>query len=180
MTRENVKGRNTLDMECPHCGRKIRGKAELCLFCGTRIEGAESTGTAREKRRRLPVWILVIAVIAALVSCALVARSGALLGIANELQNFSKATPTPTRVTRTPIPTNTPMPTYTPPPTQTPTPEATPTPELTPTPTPTANLLPETGGGASWTFALWALGGAILLFGWGWAWLWRCLKEWRE
>ncbi len=172
------------ETECPKCGRQIRGRAELCLFCGTRVAG--DAGAKAGEGRNLPVWVLVAGIILIFLCCVLATQSGALMNIVAELPSSlglrttttptstRKPSPTPT-VTRTP--TSTPMPVYTLTPTQTPTPRATPTPTQTSTQTPTTNgLLPESGGSASWLFTLWALGGAVTLLGW----LWRCIKGKQE
>jgi cell division septation protein DedD len=183
------------EIECPKCGRKIRGRGEMCLFCGTRIAKGAGGGAAREKRRKFPVWALGAGGVFILLCCVLAAQSGALMNIAAELQSSLTAT-TPlapaNEASSTPIPTNTPTPTSTPVPTtptpaQTPTPDATPTPEpmpmppgSTPTPTPATTLLPDTGRVTSWHLVLWALGGAMVLLGWGWSWLWHLSKGRRD
>ena len=160
------------ETECPKCGRRIKGRAELCLFCGTRIAGGKG-GTAG-KGRKFPVWALVAGVILIFLCGVLATQSGALMNIATGLQNSFQATMSPTSEslspptpTQPPTPTLTPAPTYTLTPTHTPTPQSTPTPELTPTSTPTATgLLPATGGQAGWPSAWWALGVVVILFGW--------------
>lgn len=180
------------EIVCPDCGRKIKGQAELCLFCGKRLEGRGGGRAARKGGRGFTLWVLVAGIILVLSCYALTTRSGALSGIAARLQDFKVAsifaeathTPTPTSPptpTRTPTPTQTPTPeaTSTPEPTKTPTPPPTLTPiyETTPTPTPPTTLMPETGRPASWPYALWALGGAMVLLGWGWRWLRHALRE---
>lgn len=180
------------EIVCPDCGRKIRGKAELCLFCGKRLEGRGGGRAASTGRRGFALWALVASIVLVLLCCALTTQSGALSGIATRLQDlevasiFTEATPTPTppstpTPTRTLTPTQTPTPeaTSTPEPTSTPTPPPTLTPiyETTPTPTPPTTLMPETGRAASWPHALWTLGGAMVLLGWGWRWLRRSRKE---
>ena len=168
------------EIECPKCGRQIKGKAELCLFCGTRVAGA--TGATAGKGRKVPIWAFVVGVILILLCCVLGTQSGALMNMATGFQNPFQATISPTSQapatetpTRTPTPTSMPAPTYTLAPPQTPTPLATPTGTSAPTLTPT-NLLPETGGGAGWPFALWTLGGAAIFT----SWMWRLRKQRRK
>jgi hypothetical protein len=184
------------EIACPNCGRRIKGQAELCLFCGKRLDGAADGGEAAETRAGFPFWVLVVAGAMILLCCGLTAQSGAISGVTTRLQDFAASasnlaeathtlvptnTPVPTP-TSTPTPTPTPEPTSTPAPTLTPTPEPTPTPthESMPTPTPPTPLLPDTGRTMGWRQAVWVIGMAMLLFGWGWSWLWHRLKGGRD
>jgi hypothetical protein len=178
-------------MECPGCGRQVRGQAELCLFCGRRLRGGAGGAAARAGGRGRSAWILVASILLILLGGVLIALSGALPGVAARLQSAYALVVTRIPVATRPsapaqalVPTNTPVPTPTPSstPTSTPTqtPQATPTPALIPTPTlppPDTSLLPKSGEVAGWPFALWAMGGVMMLLGWGWGWLRRRLTK---
>jgi hypothetical protein len=162
-------------MDCPNCGRTIRGKAEVCLVCGTRFQGGIE-GEGKKGRRLLP-WIiaanailLVLCIVIifllyrpALDVAALWSGVTETLGSAAETLGIVAVTPTPFP---TRIPTETPLPTSTP--TRTPTPTATPT--LTPSPTvdttlTPSTLLPEVGRPDGGPLVFWALGGALAFLG---------------
>ena len=165
------------EIQCPNCGRSIKGKAELCLFCGTRIQSSATEDTARGKLPPFLLWLLIASVPIALLCCVLIARSsGVLQSIASMLQTSPEVTVTPVGISSTTPLTRTPTPTLPPTPTPEPTAEAasptntpspTPTPNLqSPTPTPTTTFLPDTGQARYWPFVLPAVSGVVIFLSW--------------
>ena len=172
------------EIACPTCGKTIKGQAELCLFCGVRLDGATDGGGEAATRAGFPFWVLVVVGVVMLLCCGLTVQSGAIPGVTTRLQDFAGSISPSAEPTLTPVPTNTPVPTHTATPTRTPTPEATSTPaptspslestptptrESMPTPTPPTPLLPDTGRVIDWPQALWVPGTVMVLVGWLWS-----------
>ena len=105
------------EIVCPDCGRNIKGQAELCLFCGKRLEGRGGGRAGSKGGRGFTLWVLVAGIILVLSCYALTTRSGALSGIATRLQDLEIASIF-AEATHTPTPTPTPVPTTKPPLTQ--------------------------------------------------------------
>jgi hypothetical protein len=147
------------EVACKKCGRKVSGKADLCLFCGKKIPGRGHGRLTGGRKRGFPLGILLTALLLSCLCCVLGAQlepvrraTAAWLPYRESLTIPTDVpTPTPTAVVRrvsafTPIPID-----------ETSTPESG-----------TGGLLPESGGGASGNFVILVLGGALLLLGWLW------------
>ncbi len=59
-------------VKCPKCGRQVYEEAEQCHYCGHWID--------RQHRARLPMWVIVTAVICLLMAIFLTLMGGGLFG----------------------------------------------------------------------------------------------------
>jgi hypothetical protein len=143
------------EVTCKNCGRKVSGKADLCLFCGKKVSGRGHGSLTGGRKRGFPLGILLTAILLSCLCCVLGAQ----------LEPVRRATAAwlPYRESLT-IPTDVPTPT--------PTAVVRKVSAFTPVPADaesgTGGLLPESGGDASGAFVVLALGGTLLLLGWLW------------
>jgi hypothetical protein len=156
------------EIRCRNCGKKVDGKADLCLFCGKKVSGGGRGNLTGGRRRGFPIGVLLTIILLSCLCCVLGAqlepvrsaaaallpsRTGDGLTIPTDVPN-----PTATVAERRVVSTSTPTPI----PVE-PTKEKTATPESTQV---ADGLLPESGGGTSGPFLILALGGTLLLLGW--------------
>lgn len=152
------------EIRCRKCGKRVDGKADLCLFCGKKVSGGGHGNLTGGRKRGFPIGVLLTIILLSCLCCVLGAQLEPVRNAAADLlprgaEGLTLPTdvsnPTATAADKRVVSTSTP----TPPPTETP--KATSTPEGTDVP-----LLPKGGGSASGgPFLILALGGTLLLFG---------------
>jgi hypothetical protein len=155
------------EIRCRNCGKKVNGKADLCLFCGKKISGVGRGNLTGGRRRGFPLGILFTIMLLSCLCCVLGyqlefvrnAAAGWLPSRAGEGLTLPTEVPNPTatvaegRVTSTSTPTPISI-------------EPTEDTSTSGTPGTDGPLLPKSGGSASGSFVILALGGVLLLLGW--------------